>query len=100
MKKKMFTKRQSVLIGTTIVITVTVVVLYNLYVKDNTSGTLNEEISEVTKKVIENFNSMNERESMNKYSTSKRFYAKRLEKYGDPYMNAPLAKIGKFLGGN
>ena len=23
---------------------------------------------------------------------------KRVNRYGDPYMNAPLAKIGKFLG--
>lgn len=32
-----------------------------------------------------------------KYGTSTTTYMKRVDRYGDPYMNAPLAKIGKFL---
>lgn len=51
----------------------------------------------VTKKVIDNFNEMNAQEFMNKYSGSKALYCKRVMKYGDPYMNAPLAKIGKLI---
>ena len=53
--------------------------------------------SKVTQTVIENFNTMTNSAFMKKYSCSKKKYRKRLNRYGDPYMNAPLAKIGKFL---
>lgn len=52
-------------------------------------------MSRVTKKVVGDYNSMDDQQFMNKYQTTKRVYAKRVEKYGDPYMNAPLAKFGK-----
>ena len=56
-----------------------------------------ESLSKVTKKVVNDFNTMTDKEFFRKYSASKRKYLKRFIKYGDPYMNAPLAKFGKFL---
>ena len=41
--------------------------------------------SAVTKRVKNDFNSMNDQEFMNKYKTSKKTYQKRVKKYGDPY---------------
>lgn len=57
-------------------------------------------VSSTTKKVIDDYNAMNEQQFKNKYYTSKQTYAKRVEKYGDPYMNSPLAKMGKQLNKN
>lgn len=54
-------------------------------------------MSSVTKKVIDDFNQMDDRQFMLKYFCSKLTYRKRVLKYGDPYMKAPLAKIGKLL---
>lgn len=54
-------------------------------------------ICEVTKKVFADFNAMSDKQFMRKYFVKKSVYLKRVLKYGDPYMNAPLAKIGKFL---
>ena len=54
-------------------------------------------ICEVTKKVFADFNAMNGIEFMRKYAVTKDTYLKRVQKYGAPYMNAPLAIIGKFL---
>ena len=51
--------------------------------------------SSVTKRVKKDYNSMSDQEFKNKYRTSKKTYAKRVTKYGDPYMNSPLAKAGK-----
>ena len=51
----------------------------------------------ITKRVIDDFNTLTEQTFFNKYSCKKSMYQKRVIKYGDPYMNAPLAKIGKFL---
>lgn len=51
----------------------------------------------ITKRVIDDFNSMTDKMFMSKYQCSKTTYYKRVMKYGNPYMNAPLAKIGKFL---
>lgn len=51
----------------------------------------------ITKRVIDDFNSMSEQTFMHKYQSSKWTYYKRVMKYGDPYMNAPLAKLGKWL---
>ena len=53
--------------------------------------------SAVTKRVKNDYNTLSDQEFMNKYKTSKQVYAKRVEKYGDPYMNSPLAKLGKRL---
>lgn len=58
---------------------------------------ITKNMSNVTKKAVANFNRMSEQEFLMKYSVSKARYLKRVIKYGDPYMNAPLAKIGKFL---
>lgn len=57
-----------------------------------------ETMSKVTKKVIDNFNEMSDSEFRAKYQVGKVRYYKRVMKYGDPYMNAPLAKLGKLLG--
>ena len=51
----------------------------------------------LTKRVVDDFNSLSDKAFFNKYSCSKARYLKRVTKYGDPYMNAPLAKIGKFM---
>lgn len=53
--------------------------------------------SEVTKGVKYLYNILNEQEFMNQFSCSKRTYAKRVAKYGDPYMKAPLAKFSKLV---
>jgi len=54
-------------------------------------------ISNITKKVIKDLDTLTNQQFMNRYSLSKSRYTKRLIKYGDPYMKSPLAKIGKFL---
>ena len=54
-------------------------------------------VCEITKRVINDFNTLSDQAFFNKYSCKKSVYLKRLVKYGDPYMNAPLAKLGKFL---
>lgn len=56
-----------------------------------------EAMCTITKRVINDFNSLDDQSFMNKYSCSKRLYYKRVKRYDDPYMNAPLAKIGKLL---
>lgn len=56
-----------------------------------------DDMCAITKMVIDDFNSMNNEEFFRRYSCSKRTYYKRVKKYGDPYMKAPLAQIGKFL---
>lgn len=51
----------------------------------------------LTKRVVDDFNSMSGQAFMNKYKASKTTYYRRVMRYGDPYMNAPLAKFGKWL---
>lgn len=51
----------------------------------------------ITKRVIDDFNTLSDQSFLNKYCCRKIVYLKRVIKYGDPYMNAPLARIGKFL---
>lgn len=51
----------------------------------------------ITKKVVSDFNTLTDRDFLYKYACTKSTYYRRVMKYGDPYMNAPLAKIGKFL---
>ena len=53
--------------------------------------------SSVTKSVKDDWNNLSDEEFKAKYGGSKDLYAKRVAKYGDPYMNSPLAKIGKAL---
>lgn len=53
----------------------------------------------VTKRAKNDYNTMDDKAFFNKYSCPKELYAKRVAKYGDPYMNSPLAKIGKVLSG-
>mgnify|MGYP000897916056 CR=1 FL=1 len=53
--------------------------------------------SAITKKVKKDLVSLSGSEFRKKYGTSTTTYMKRVDRYGDPYMNAPLAKIGKFL---
>lgn len=53
--------------------------------------------SAVTRRAKAAYNSMSDTEFRRKYGVSKETYAKRVEKYGDPYMNSPLAKLGKRL---
>lgn len=48
--------------------------------------------SPMTKRVKKDYNSMDNREFKGKYGVSKEKYAKRVEKYGDPYMNSPYSK--------
>jgi hypothetical protein len=57
----------------------------------------NKNMCAVTRRAIDDFNTLTEQAFFNKYSCKKNKYRKRVIKYGDPYMNAPLAKIGKFL---
>lgn len=65
--------------------------------KHNSKLSISNKDSSVTKRVKNDYNNMDETQFRNKYQVSKKKYAKRVEKYGDPYMNAPLAKIGKKL---
>lgn len=58
---------------------------------------VNKNHSSVTKNVINDYNTMDDKQFFRKYRASKNTYAGRVEKYGDPYMNAPLAKLGKKL---
>lgn len=53
--------------------------------------------SAVTKRVKLDFNKLTDQEFLRKYTVSKAVYLKRVLKYGDPYMRAPLARIGKWL---
>lgn len=53
--------------------------------------------SSVTRRVKNDWNNMSDKEFAAKYKASKKTYLKRVRKYGDPYMNSPMAKIGKKL---
>ena len=54
-------------------------------------------LSRVTLKVIRDFNVLDAIAFMRKYSCTKETYLRRFILYGDPYMKAPLARIGKVL---
>ena len=58
---------------------------------------INASDSAVTKRAKKDYNNLSDQEFMNKYQTSKSTYAKRADKYGDPYMDSPSAKLGKKL---
>ena len=51
--------------------------------------------SSVTRRVKNDYNNMSDNEFKGKYQVSKNRYRKRVNRYGDPYMNSPLAKYGK-----
>ena len=53
--------------------------------------------SKTTRRVKSDYNTMSDIEFRRKYQTSKETYRKRVNRYGDPYMNSPLAKAGKKL---
>lgn len=59
--------------------------------------TVDDKVSKTTKNVVNDWNNMNNEQFMSKYHADKKTYAKRVDKYGDPYMNSPLAKAGKAL---
>lgn len=54
-------------------------------------------ICEITRKAIDAYNTLTDQEFVNLYSCHKNVYAKRVARYGDPYMKSPLAKLGKIL---
>ncbi len=58
---------------------------------------IKETMCAITKKVIQDYNSMSNIEFFRKYQCSKLKYYKRVKLWSDPYMNAPLAIIGKWL---
>jgi hypothetical protein len=64
-----------------------------------TAMAIMETDSAVTKRVKNDYNEMSEQAFFNKYSGTKDQYARRVEKYGDPYMNSPMAKLAKSLFG-
>lgn len=53
--------------------------------------------SSTTKRVKRDWNNLTNDEFVRRYSVSKDRYLKRVRKYGDPYMNSPMAKLGKKL---
>jgi hypothetical protein len=53
--------------------------------------------SSVTKQVKKDWNDLSDKEFFRKYSASKKTYLNRVQKYGDPYKNSPLAQKGKAL---
>lgn len=54
-------------------------------------------ICAVTRKAIDAYNTLSDQDFMNRYKCCKYVYSKRVARYGDPYMKAPLARIGKWL---
>lgn len=53
--------------------------------------------SSITRKVKRDYNHMSDSEFKSKYKVGKNVYRHRVNKYGDPYMNSPMAKMGKKL---
>ena len=47
-------------------------------------------MSSVTRRVIDDFNRMNDQEFVRKYFCHKLIYTKRVAKYGDPFMREPI----------
>ena len=54
-------------------------------------------VCSITRKVIMDYLNLTDSEFLGKYHCSRRRYYKRLVKYGDPYLYAPLARFGKWL---
>ncbi len=53
--------------------------------------------SSVTRKLKNDWSSMSDDEFRRHHGVSKEVYRKRVERWGDPYMNSPAAKVGKQL---
>lgn len=51
--------------------------------------------SSVTKRVKNDWHKLDNDQFRNKYQVSKDEYSRRVQKYGDPYMNSPMAKYAK-----
>lgn len=60
----------------------------------------NKQDSSTTRKVKRDYNELSDKEFSARYHVGKNTYRKRVNKYGDPYMNSPLAKAGKKLAAN
>lgn len=63
----------------------------------NRSMTPDKRDSSITRKVKNDYNNLSEKQFSARYHVAKKVYRKRVERYGDPYMHSPLAKIGKKL---
>ena len=70
------------------------------YKKGDLMDAKNKSDSSVTRKVKRDYNEMDDKQFFSKYHASKNTYRRRVNKYGDPYMNSPLAKAGKKLAAN
>lgn len=68
---------------------------HDKYRKGDKMRTDIKEDSSITKRVKNDYNNMTDQEFLAKYKVSKDRYRKRVNKYGDPYMNSPMAKLGK-----
>ena len=64
---------------------------------DNAKITIPSNVSATTKKVMNNFNNMTDKEFKDKYHVSKSKYMYDVEKYGDP-SKSPIANAGRKLG--
>lgn len=53
--------------------------------------------SHITKQVKMDYNTLSDLIFLKKYAITKELYFKRVLKYGDPYMKALLARVGKLL---
>ena len=51
--------------------------------------------SKITRKAKADWNNLPDDDYIRKYGVSKKEYKKRVDKYGDPYMNSPMAKYTK-----
>lgn len=50
--------------------------------------------SPTTRRVKRDYNNLSDADFQRKYSVSKSTYKKRVDRYGDPYINSPLSKMG------
>lgn len=67
------------------------------YPDRNYSMIPNSKDSSATRKVKQDYQDLSDKQFFRKYAASKKTYAKRVSKYGDPYKHSPLAKTGRKL---
>lgn len=72
----------------------------NKYKKGEAMDTKVKGDSSVTRKVKRDYNDLSDKEFSSRYHVDKNTYRKRVNKYGDPYMHSPLAKMGKKMAAN
>lgn len=72
----------------------------NKYKKGEAMDTKVKGDSSVTRKVKRDYNDLGDKEFASRYHVDKNTYRKRVNRYGDPYMHSPLAKIGKKMAAN